>query len=318
MAAALTPMMKQYFEIKETVRDCILFFRLGDFYEMFDKDALEASEILGIVLTARSKGDEKMPMCGIPFHSSAVYIAKLTRAGRKVAICEQTSDPSLPGIVKREVVRIITPGTTLDENVLDEKTSNYLAALNGLTMVLAELSTGEISVVQADNTEDLHNEVQKYRPREVIFEEEESLDKNLRKHFPGIFWHEEKLPADYAGKLQTHFGAENLRDLKLDENGLKALGLIITFLENTQRGVALTHLKEVRVVSRNSLMTLDESTIKNLEILENAREKKVEGSLLGVLDKTITNAGGRLLKKVLVEPLTDKAAIEERLNMIEF
>lgn len=336
-------MMKQYFEIKETVQDCILFFRLGDFYEMFDKDALEASEILGIVLTARNKGDGKMPMCGIPFHSSAGYIAKLTRAGRKVAICDQTSDPSLPGIVKREIVRIITPGTTLDENVLDEKTSNYLAALCGMSMVLTELSTGEISMVNSGNEEELLNEIQKYKPREIIFAGTQanggsgpadggsptSNDGNerartaLKKHFPGIFWHEERLPADYGSKLAAHFGAENLQGLNLGKEGLMALGLIISFLENTQRtkvgeGAALAHLKEVRVLSRGELMTLDESTIRNLEILENAREKKVEGSLLGVLDKTVTNAGGRLLKKVLVEPLTNGAAIEERLNMIEF
>ncbi len=320
----MTPMMKQYLEIKASVPDCILFFRLGDFYEMFDKDALEAAEILGIVLTARSKGDEKIPMCGIPFHSSTGYIAKLTRAGRKVAVCEQTSDPKLPGIVTREVVRIITPGTTLDENVLDEKTSNYLAAICGISMVLTELSTGEITMLNLKNDEEMLGEIQKYKPREIIYDGADTPIRNvLQKHFPGIYWHEEKLSDDFGNKLEAHFGGDALRDMNLDNEGLKALGLIIGFLENTQKtkvgeGAALAHLKEVRVLSKSAIMNLDESTIRNLEILENAREKKVEGSLLGVLDKTVTNAGGRLLKRVLVEPLAELSAIEERHAIIEF
>lgn len=304
---------------------------------MFAQDALDGSEILGITLTARSKGEDKIPMCGIPYHAAPAYIAKLTKAGRKVAICEQASDPTLPGIVKREIVRIITPATTLDENVLEDKSSNYLGTLvragdAGYVFVLAELSTGEINLINIATEEDLLSEMQKYRPREMILlamdeVENDGLKKdNLsgwRKNFPAIFWHEEKLVINYLEKLAEHFGQEKLAGMKLNGDQLIALGLSVAYLESTQRtvvgqGSALAHMKEVRVLSKGTLMTLDESTIKNLEILENAREKKTEGSLLGVLDKTVTNAGGRLLKKVLVEPLIDRAAIEERLQIIDF
>lgn len=323
--AGLTPMMRQYFEIKQQASDCILFFRLGDFYEMFDQDALVASEILGITLTARSKGDNRIPMCGVPYHSAAGYIAKLTRAGRKVAICEQVSDPNLPGIVKREIVRIITPGTTLDENVLDDKTSNYLLALAASDGVVGlawvEASTGEFFTETVKESSALIGQLKKYRPKEVIYIEGFEATTELQKHYPKAFWHAEKLPAQTSEKLEKHFGPFELANKNLNKVEMQAAGLALEFLASTQRaelgGESLRHLKTLENRS-SKLLSLDENTIANLEILENAREKKVEGSLLDILDKTITSAGGRLMKKFIVEPLADLEIIENRLTVIDF
>lgn len=343
--AGMTPMMRQYFEIKQQASDCILFFRLGDFYEMFDQDALTASEILGITLTARSKGDNRIPMCGVPYHSAAGYIAKLTRAGRKVAICEQVSDPNLPGIVKREIVRIVTPGTTLDENVLDDKTSNYLlaiaggergdgGAMGGFGLAWVEASTGEFFTETVSASLALIGQLKKYRPKEIIYTENFASDGNtsgatdsheliseLQKHYPKAFWHPEKIPVQSAEKLEKHFGPFELANKNLSKAEMQAAGLALEFLASTQRaelgGESLRHLKSLE--NRNSkLLALDENTIANLEILENAREKKVEGSLLDILDKTITSAGGRLMKKFIVEPLADLEIIENRLMVIDF
>lgn len=322
--AEMTPMMRQYYEIKQGASDCILFFRLGDFYEMFEQDALIASEILGITLTGRSKGENRIPMCGIPYHSAAGYIAKLTRAGRKVAICEQVSNPSLPGIVKREIVRIITPGTTLDENVLDEKTSNYLLALgcvNGaIGLAWVEASTGEFFTETVADIVGLIGALKKYRPKEVIYLENFGREE-LQKYYPAAFWHVEKLSADGMKRLEKHFGSEELAKKNLSAEELQAANLALGFLAATQRapinGENLRHLKNLEN-RRNKLLILDENTIANLEILENSREKKRDGSLLDVLDKTITSSGGRLMKKFIVEPLADWEIIENRLMVIDF
>ncbi len=370
----MTPMMRQYWEIKKEAADCILFFRLGDFYEMFEQDALTAAEMLGITLTARSKGDNRIPMCGIPYHSAAGYIAKLTRAGRKVAICEQVSDPSLPGIVKREIVRVITPGTTVDENVLDDKTSNYLLALGwtggrdvagsgepvgtlsgarlhgaladalteagrgeligagdaqgcGIGLAWVEASTGEFFTEIVGSVAELVNALKKYRPREVIYDpaaENEGFNylvAEARKHFPQAFWHVERGPAAAIELLEKHFGAgqSGYGQLSAVERG--AAGLALGFLSATQKtqpgAENLRHLKNLAQRPQR-LMTLDENTIAHLEILENAREKKLEGSLLDILDKTVTSAGGRLIKKLIVEPLADLQIIENRLMIIDF
>lgn len=323
--AALTPMMRQYFEIKQQVADCVLFFRLGDFYEMFDKDALEACEILGITLTARSKGDDKIPMCGVPYHSAAGYIAKLTRAGRKVAICEQVSDPGLPGIVKREIIRIVTPGTTLDENVLDGKTSNYLMAVCGgerLGVAIVEASTGEFFTFRVADGAGLLDELRKYQPREIIFDAGLSgALAGVQKQYSKAFWHSERLVAGGQENLEKHFGVFELARKDLSREEMLAAGMALEFLASTQRAEigadSLRHLKTIGKREERALV-LDETTICNLELLENLREKKVEGSLLGVLDKTVTSSGGRLMKRFIVEPLSDLEAIEARLSVIDF
>ena len=319
--AELTPMMKQYYEKKAEAADSILFFRLGDFYEMFEADALEACEILGITLTARSKGENKVPMCGIPYHAAAGYISKLTRAGKKVAICEQVSDPTLPGIVKREIIRIITPGTTLDENVLDQKTSNYVAAIvgdekAGFSMAWADLSTGEFNLTKLQNEQEMVSAIEKYRAAEILVDKDHELDfMVLLKRFPTIFWHGEEIGQINDEDLSDRF--ENMAGNGVDVAARQAASLLLSYLKSTQKS-ELGHMKKLQIVNNAELMTLDDSTIRNLEILENAREKKTAGSLLGVLDKTLTAGGGRLLKKILVQPIRTKLIIEKRLNRVEF
>lgn len=322
---ALTPMMRQYFEIKEQAKDALLFFRLGDFYEMFADDAVQAAELLGITLTARNKGENKIPMCGVPYHSAAGYIAKLTRAGKKVAICEQVSDPSLAGIVKREIVRIVTPGTTLDENVLEERTSNFLAAIcyeNAFGMALAELSTGEFFMLKAPDINSVMAELEKYKPGETIWTGNDGDGKHkdiLKKHFQNTFWHDELLEEEFLEKAIEHFG---FNDQKASLAEIKASAMILKFLEITQKTSAgkngkLGHLDKIEFLDQENFLALDEATIRNLEILQNAREKKTDGSLLSIMDKTVTSSGGRMLKKVLVRPLAKQDQIEKRLNLIE-
>ncbi|MGL5830942.1 MAG: DNA mismatch repair protein MutS, partial [Candidatus Altimarinota bacterium] len=324
---ALTPMMKQYFEIKNAHADEILMFRLGDFYEMFDKDALLASEILGITLTSRSKGDDKMPMCGIPYHAANNYIAKLIRAGKKVAICDQVGDPSLPGIAKREVVRIITPGTTLDENLLENKQANFLASLVlgevGFSLAWADLSTGELMVRNEEKVENLNAILGQFKPAELLVDGGKEMLMKLKQNWPGVLVAEAGQLEDFEKICAEHFGVNKLEELGenslagQNKNGLKALAHLIKYLQNTQK-TELNHLKEVKVSEQNELMFLDEATIRNLEILENQREKKSAGSLLSVLDKTVTNAGGRMLRKLIVQPLVNKTAIENRLEMVGY
>lgn len=320
-------MMRQYYEIKQQAPDCVLFFRLGDFYEMFGDDAKEVSEILGITLTARSKGDKAIPMCGVPYHAAAGYIAKLTRVGRKVAICEQVSDPTLKGIVKREIIRIVTPGTTLDENVLDDRVSNYLAAItnveNKFGLALVEITTGEFDTRVLDDEMALASTFQKYKPREVIYiagEFDEAQIAHIKGRDESIYFHEEVISSNWNDQVESHFGMFEMgkNNLKLSEK--KAAGLALGYLVGTQKTPvgenSLNHLKNINTVD-SALLTLDDSTIRNLEILENIREKKVNGSLLGVLDKTMTSAGARKLRRTLVEPLSDLELIQSRLNGID-
>ncbi len=319
---ALTPMMKQYFEIKAENADTILFFRLGDFYEMFDQDALEASAILGITLTARNKGEGKIPMCGIPYHAATGYIAKLTKAGKKVAICEQVSDPALPGIVKREVIRIITPGTTLDENVLEGNSSNYLAALvgdqEGFACAFADLSTGDFVSVDLKNVMEVEDFLQKYRPAEIIVPPDFDIA-DLRRSLTELHAFEYALKSDVEQVLEQHFGLIEYNNLQIKESALLkvAAAMIIEYLHKTQKS-SLEHLQDLAVLKTSDLMELDEATVKNLELLETLRDKNVQGSLLSVLDKTMTSAGGRLLKKLLVQPLRDREQIEQRLDLVEY
>lgn len=336
-------MMRQYNEIKAQAPDCILFFRLGDFYEMFGADALEASELLGITLTARNKGDKAVPMCGVPYHAAAGYIAKLTRAGKKVAICEQLSDPSLPGIVKREIVRIVTPGTTVDANVLEDRQANYLLSVfpsetppagaqpitaaaiveTGFGLAMVEISTGEFSTMRADNQTELLTICRKYQPREIIYPEAKLSRETLlafRTNYAEAFFFGESLSDDWENQLDDHFGTLEIGAEQLSGAEKAAAGLALHYLKKTQKislsGSVLAHLKKIRSAG-NGLLTVDDSTIRNLELTESLRDKKREGSLLAVLDKTITSAGARMLKKIVVEPLADLEAIENRLKTID-
>jgi DNA mismatch repair protein MutS len=296
----MTPMMQQYQAVKEQYPDAILFYRLGDFYEMFNDDAIEASKLLQITLTARSKGDNKTPMCGVPYHAANNYIAKLTRLGRKVAICEQLSDPNLPGIVQRDVVRVITPGTTLDDSILDQKTNNYLLALavtpGGFDLAYADISTGEFLVTSATDAVTLRTEIERVSPAEILIPEslwESPILAAIRKHFSQIAF--------------FSFASEGVNESAGDA--------LTRYLQTTQK-TALTHLRDAEKYEPGSSMMLDEATLKNLEILSTLRENKREGSLLWVLDETVTSMGGRFLRHALTHPLLDKNIIEDRLNGI--
>lgn len=322
--AELTPMLQQYMDIKNMNQDAILFFRLGDFYEMFGDDAVSASKILNITLTARSKGTEnEIPMCGIPYHAAEGYIAKLTKAGKKVAICEQLSDPSLPGIVKRDVIRIVTPGTTFDNNILDNKKNNYLVSVYrkgdvwGLSLV--DLTTGEFKLTEIKNKGVFRNEVFRISPAEIILtpgllksgEATDILkDFNFSTYLPPTFSTPEKLLID-------HFKVHSLDGFGISEYkvGIEAAANLLAYLQETQKA-SLNHINKISLYDFSDYMVLDEVTIRNLEILRTIQSGDFQGSLLSVLDKTQTAMGGRLLRQWVLNPLLDKNKIDQRLDAI--
>ncbi len=294
----LTPMMKQYLELKSKYQDTILFYRLGDFYEMFFQDAIESSKILGITLTARSKGENKIPMCGVPYHSARNYINKLIASGKKVAICEQLSDPNLPGIVERNVVKIITPGTILDETVLDEKENNFtLAIFPDFSIAYADLSTGEFQTVQKNKMEDLFIEIEKINPHEIIFPHEkgQSIRQELEKNF------------QKTSKQITLNSFENAAPTVQD--------FLVAYFENSQKRT-LNHLKVETKAEYEPTMPLSETTVRNLELFQTLSENKKYGSLLWVLDQTLTPMGGRLLRNFIGNPLLSVNKISERYDAI--
>lgn len=329
----LTPMMQQYMEIKEKHKDCILFFRLGDFYEMFFDDAITASREMEVTLTGKNCGqEEKAPMCGVPHHSADTYIAKLVDKGYKVAICEQVEDPATAkGIVKREVIQIITPGTVISQTMLNEKENNYLASIfideQGAGVAYCDVSTGELCATELTGLsfEDrLLNELVKIKAKEVISNETITLD-GLLDHI--------KISSDaYFTILNDHYFHDNsaetailrqfqvksLKGIGLSDFPLavKALGALLSYLFETQKH-SLAQFASLHVYDTAGHMSLDKATIKNLELTETLFEKKVQGSLLGVLDKTHTAMGSRKLKQWLREPLNSIHEIQERLDAVE-
>ncbi len=321
-----TPMIKQYKEIKKKNEDSILFFRLGDFYEMFGPDAIEASKILNITLTARNKGtDNETPMCGVPYHAVDGYLSKLTKAGKKVAICDQTSDPSLPGIVKREVVRVVTPGTTLDDNILDNKENNYLVALAYLKkiwgMAVCDLTTGEFKVNEFDNFDLLQNELFRLNPSEVIVTPSLNNNSDYQSFFnklknlnpfqiPNFENPNEFLIKHFNVKSLASFGIESL------ETGIIAAANILGYLIETQK-TNLEHITGIALYNLADYMILDEATIRNLELYGTAQDFEYQGSLLSVIDHTSTAMGGRMLGQWLRYPLLAKDKIEQRHQAVE-
>ncbi len=335
-----TPMMKQYFEIKAQYDDCILFFRLGDFYEMFFEDALIASRALEITLTSRGGKDKekKTPMCGIPYHSSDAYIAKLIEKGFKVAICEQVEDPSEAiGIVKREVVRVVTPGTIIDNHVLDDKNNNYLACIyldkktNGVGVSYADISTGELYTTEiSEDTKSLAtaliDEIAKIRPTELIVSSSlmdyMNIVGDITKKFdilinPYPDWAFEHIAA--SENIKRQFEVLNLEGLDLvdKKHATISTGALLEYLNETQK-TALGHINNINVYSLDHFMVLDISTRRNLELVETIRDKGKKGTLLHVLDNTSTSMGARLLRRWIQEPLIDKKEIETRLNIIDY
>lgn len=330
---ALSPMMQQYMEIKEQNKDSILFFRLGDFYEMFFEDAITASKELELTLTGKNCGlEERAPMCGVPFHSSETYIAKLIDKGYKVAICEQVEDPATTkGLVKRAVVQVVTPGTVTSGNMLREKENNYIASVyydgRAIGLCYCDVSTGEINVTEFSGTtmkEILNNELVRIAPREIIINESANafVDlANIRGMTDAYFTplNEQYYRRVSARKnIERQWNIRGLTGMGLEDkrHGVLALGAQLAYLMETQMQ-NMSHLTSPHIYQIGNYMSLDKATIRNLEITETLMEKTAEGSLLGVLDKTHTAMGSRKMKKWLREPLNNSGEIRERLDAVD-
>ncbi len=330
----LTPMMRQYVELKEKYKDCLLMYRLGDFYEMFFEDALCASRELEIVLTGRDCGlPERAPMCGVPHHSVQGYIDKLIKKGYKVAICEQLSDPALSkGLVERDVIRVITPGTVTENTSLNDTENNYLLSLvqrgNVVGLAYADVSTGAFYIGESSAGDDyaaVKSELARIMPSEIIHRAEDAVIieklKNIIKEqniyvseYPSFTFEKEAA----VDSLRAHFAVANLTGFGIDENStaVGAAGALIDYLKETQKN-ALTHINTMRVNEKNAYMSLDMFTRANLELTKTLRDGKVKGSLFGVIDKTRTAMGARLLKSCINEPLQSVADINQRLDAVE-
>ncbi|WP_270647248.1 DNA mismatch repair protein MutS [Paeniclostridium hominis] len=321
----LTPMMRQYFEVKDRYKDCIMFFRLGDFYEMFFEDAIVASKTLEIALTGRECGmSERAPMCGVPFHSSQNYISRLVENGYKVAICEQVEDVSASkGIVKRDVVRVITPGTVLEGNLLENKKNNYLLAMytknDKIGISYTDISTGEVNSTYL-NEDKLVEEIAKIHPTEIIANDVNTIEQIRNIASLSNIYINENFDESYLNEniLGKYFNKEYLEKLNMDEYGLisSSLCIILNYIYNTQKQVT-SNINNINIYNSQEYMILDMFTRNNLELTSTIRGNAKKGSLLHVLDKTSTAMGGRMLRKYVEEPLVNKLKIEKRLNVIE-
>ena len=329
--AELTPMMQKYMETKEQYKDCILFYRLGDFYEMFFDDALVASKELEITLTGKSCGlEERAPMCGIPYHAVEGYLSKLVSRGYKVAICEQVEDPKLAkGLVKREVIRVVTPGTNLNVQSLEAGKNNYLLSIaytpDGIGISAADVTTGDYYVTEVEDLKKLNDELMKYEPSEIICNEAflvsgfDVNDLKTRLHI-SVNALESHMFDDNGCRriLMKHFKVNTLIGLGVEEfpTGLLAAGALLQYLYDTQK-TDLEHFTHIYPYLTSKYMLLDSSTRRNLELTETLREKQKRGSLLWVLDKTKTAMGARLLRNYIEQPLIEKDEMEKRLDAIQ-
>jgi len=331
--AERTPMMEQYFKLKEQYEDCLLFFRLGDFYEMFFEDAKRAARELDLVLTTRDRNkpeEERTPMCGVPYHSAEAYIARLIAKGYKVAICEQTEDPATAkGLVDREVVRVVTPGTVIDASMLEEGRNNYIAALwavaeGGAGLAVADVSTGEVSLHFLEGTEwtgHAVNELGRYSPREVLLSPGGAVPTILeflrsREDCRIELGSETPFMPEAARELVERQFPQGVASIPQSaEPALYALGGLLSYLYQTQKS-ELSHLQTLRYCAGGEFMELDPTARRNLELTETLRGKEKRGSLLWVLDKTKTPMGGRLIRTWLERPLLSPAAIGRRLEAV--
>ncbi len=329
--AELTPMMQKYMETKEQYKDCILFYRLGDFYEMFFDDALVASKELEITLTGKSCGlEERAPMCGIPYHAVEGYLSKLVSRGYKVAICEQVEDPKLAkGLVKREVIRVVTPGTNLNVQSLEAGKNNYLLSIaytsDGIGISAADVTTGDYYVTEVEDLKKLNDELMKYEPSEIICNEAflvsgfDVNDLKSRLHISVNALESHMFDDDGCRRiLMKHFRVNTLIGLGVEEfpTGLLAAGALLQYLYDTQK-TDLEHFTHIYPYLTSKYMLLDSSTRRNLELTETLREKQKRGSLLWVLDKTKTAMGARLLRNYIEQPLIEKDEMEKRLDAIQ-
>jgi DNA mismatch repair protein MutS len=327
-----TPMMKQYAEIKKQYADCLLFYRMGDFYELFLEDAYIGAKILNITLTGKANGKGgRIPMAGVPYHSVDSYLAKLVKAGYKVAICEQLSPPNKKGLVKRDVVRIVTPGTMLDEKALEKKENNYLISLTvdekKVAMTIADVSTGYFATTEitTDTKEQIiKNEIARIHPKECILPDKLYNDPGfltvLRAEkemniFSYINW---ELHASNAKRLlYSHFGVATLAGFGLENNNLsqQTSAALLGYLQETQKG-PVQHIKKIENYTAHDYLSLDRSTVLNLELFTTIREHDSRGTLLSVMDQTVTAMGGRMLKEWMRKPLIEKKIVEDRLDAV--
>lgn len=328
----LSPMMQSYVEMKENYKDCILFYRLGDFYEMFFEDAEIASRELGITLTGKDCGlDAKAPMCGVPYHSYENYVAKLIALGHKVAICEQVSKPEKGKLVEREVVRIITPGTLIDESMMQERVNNYIMSVyqynDTLTFAYADISTGEFSVGKTTQNalNYINDQIVCLMPAEIICNRQMSENSvNLPAVLKGSSakfnqyyeWTYALNNAQQEILEQYHIDSLSGYDFN-DKDCIKAIGSLLAYLKETQKK-DLQHLHLPRVIHDEQYMYLDDNSRRNLELEQRMKDNNKNGSLLWVLDNTKTSAGARLLRKWVNKPLQDINEINNRLNMVEY
>jgi len=329
--SAATPMMRQYLQTKALHPDAILFFRLGDFYEMFYEDAIRASELLQIALTSRSKGDERVPMCGVPYHAARRYIARLIERGLKVAICEQVEPPGNgPGIVRREITRVITPGMVLDEESLQPGENNFLAAVHfgerRIGAALLDASTGEFFALEAHSLAELTDALSRANPKELLVSEEELSGAPLQRLRAALPRPTAVASLDRAAfearrgaaLLRAHFQVASLDGFGLSQApaATAAAGAALRYLKATQRTQA-AHVDRLSLLPPDGFLILDESSRANLEVLRSLKDGGRAGSLLGVLDRTLTAPGARKLARWLVAPLTRAAEIDARLDAVE-
>ena len=323
-----TPMMKQYLDIKKQYPDCLLFYRMGDFYELFLDDAQIGAKILNITLTGKSNGKNgRIPMAGVPYHAVDAYLSKLVKSGYKVAICEQLSPPNKKGLVKRDVVRIVTPGTVMDEKALEQKENNYIISLaiekDTVGMTVADISTGYFSIMQTTTkhyTQTLIDELARIHPAECILPEElynnaevlgilkKERDMNI---FPYALW--KRFADDAKQVLTSHFKVATLAGFGVHDKpvALKTAAALLGYLQETQKGT-VDHIRKITSLPTGECLLLDRSTMINLELFATLRDHETKGSLLSVLDTTVTAMGGRLLKQWLRKPLATAPAITLR------
>ena len=326
-----TPMMQKYLETKEQYKDCILFYRLGDFYEMFFDDAITVSRELEITLTGKSCGqEERAPMCGVPYHAVDGYLTRLVAKGYKVAICDQVEDPKqAKGLVKREVTRIVTPGTILDAQAIDETKNNYIMCIVYIAdrygVSVADITTGDYFVTELPDGGKLKDEIYRFMPSEIICNEAfymSGLDlKDLKERFHMAVYSLESWYFDDTAcreKLMEHFKVSSLAGLGLSDYdcGVLSAGALLQYLLETQKN-DLSHMTRITPYTTGKYMMLDSSTRRNLELCETLREKQKRGSLLWVLDKTKTAMGARMLRKFIEQPLIEKQEILRRLDAVE-
>ena len=320
--AGMTPMMRQYLETKKAYPGMILFFRLGDFYEMFFEDAQLVSRELDLTLTGKSCGlEERAPMCGVPFHSAETYINQLIEKGYKVAICEQMEDPATAkGLVKRDVIRVVTPGTVIEPSMLSERKNNYILSLcldgKRAGIAFADVSTGEFYAYETSaGRESLDNEIARILPSEVLANEVPQGGDWTAK--VSVLEKEDYAPAKAKKNLLEHFGVQSLASFGLEDQkaAVRASGALIKYLRDTQKN-AMVHITAIRPYHSREYMALDQTARRNLELTESLRTKQKKNSLLGVLDYTCTSMGARQLRAFIEQPLAVASAIRERLDAV--